>query len=417
MTCRHMILALGIGSWGRAAMACTLADELTALGDSGVLLASENCIPLLKGSSFKHDIIPNHMGPFLKLYLDEAFREHCPDSLILSDFFNNTNYLSWRGADPEILLRDSVETFSLDVWDFSITGYEIDVFQDDRRLLVQGDHQKWSSRFADIKHKLRPVPIITPITSDGGFNNIPGHWSKPGPASKLHAQIGLPAGAKAVLFCTATWQHAEYESEAGRRMAQSLPRLLADFLAAAGDQVHLVHVGPKAYPLSERMAGRYHWLPALSPGDFDALLASMDLLLSANISATTITKAMVLHVPVLVVENSVAAGSLEQAMAALPHPPSALLESWLRQSLPLFPFSLWPLGYHRFLTPVLRNNPYVDALERVEMLDEATMRRTLATLLFDSVAREEHCHRQQIYLDKVRSLPSGAQCVRAGLAN
>ena len=405
---KHLVLSLGRKGLGEASLGIRLATDLQDAGDEVFFLAHDSNAKLFS-SDFAHQLFPSHASPFFPLYLSDCLESFAADSLILSDYFTTTLFFESFGLHPEVLVSRGRPLFAIDTWDYEKVSDKIDLFVSGCRTV---------SLWPDHVIPLRPVPFLQPEPGRGAYRTLPvrsvvSEQKRNG----LRRTYGVPAGAKAVLFCTATWQHAEYESEAGRRMAQSLPRLLADFLAAAGDQVHLVHVGPQAYPLSERMAGRYHWLPALSPGDFDALLASMDLLLSANISATTITKAMVLHVPVLVVENSVAAGSLEQAMAALPHPPSALLESWLRQSLPLFPFSLWPLGYHRFLTPVLRNNPYVDALERVEMLDEATMRRTLATLLFDSVAREEHCHRQQIYLDKVRSLPSGAQCVRAGLAN
>ena len=102
-------------------------------------------------------------------------------------------------------------------------------------------------------------------------------------------------------------------------------------------------------------------------------------------------------------------------MSALPEPPSEALGQWLEKVVPLFPFALWPLGYHRFLAPLLANNPYVGALEMVELLREREVEAALSALLFDSGARAEQAHRQAAYLAQVRSLPTGAQLIKTSL--
>jgi hypothetical protein len=142
----------------------------------------------------------------------------------------------------------------------------------------------------------------------------------------------------------------------------------------------------------------------------------MDLFLSMNISATTIAKAMVFNVPTLVIQNSVSAGTREEAEAAMPCPPSPALLKWLDRSLPLFPFVLWPIGYYRYLKPILQDNPYVAVLDVAELLHEDRIHALLSSLLFNQAARDEQAHRQAHYLSHVRSLPTGAQLVQACLA-
>jgi hypothetical protein len=94
---------------------------------------------------------------------------------------------------------------------------------------------------------------------------------------------------------------------------------------------------------------------------------------------------------------------------------SGAMRQWLDKVVPLFPFALWPLGYHRFLAPLLRDNPYVAALQMVELLHEREVEAALSALLFDPGARENQAHRQAVYLAQVRSLPSGAQLIKASL--
>jgi Family of unknown function (DUF6365) len=171
-----------------------------------------------------------------------------------------------------------------------------------------------------------------------------------------------------------------------------------------------VHVGPE--PLKLRDAdSRYIWMPSLSPENFDRLLGSVDLFLSANISATTIGRAIAAGVPVLVVQNSCRADTVEGAEEWIGRAVSEHLKAWLHRSVPLYPFSLWPLGYWQFLKPLLQDNPYREALEVVELTDEAQCIEQCRLLLFDAAARDRTLGRHAAYASKARSLPTAAEVI------
>ncbi len=413
---RHLVVALGRSSWGRAIMMRAIADELSAIGDEVIFLASESLSPLLSKASFKFEAVSDAMGPLIGLYFEHLIAEEAPATIILGDYFSNANFLDFHGVATEKILSESGKIFTLDVWDFQQTGYAIDVYGGQRRTLGRGHEQEWSRQFQAIPYKLKPAPIVAPTPFCDSFCNLPpDECYKREDRHSARNSLGISATDKIVLFCTAQWQHATYDSDTATRLAVSLPALIADYLSGLGRSVHLLHVGPQAYDLHSRLPGRYHWLPQLAPERFDELLASVDLLLSANISATTIAKAMVYGVPVLVLQNSCTAENREQAEAESPHPPSARLRRWLQDAAPLFPFSLWPIGYHRFLAPLLHDNPYVKALDVVELLDEQQVESSLAELLFDETAKEEQAHRQATYVSQVRSLPTGAQIIKATL--
>ncbi|HEX5412379.1 MAG TPA: DUF6365 family protein [Terriglobia bacterium] len=414
MTRSHLIIALSGKAWGRAVMACTIAAELSATGDRVTLLINECLAPLTNGAGFRSVTINESLGPLLGLYIDHLIATERPTSVVLSDYFANANFCYAVGANPRCVLLKDIATFSLDPWHFEWTGTKIDMFCGETFLLTQGSSEDCTEQFQSIPYKLRPVPIVPLGKTNGAFRNLP-HISHitTGSARETRHALGISDGAKAVLFCTAKWQHAKYESRAGMRLASSLPILVAEYLSRIGQDVHLVHVGPYAYDLQGRLNGRYHWLPPLSLSRFDSILASMDLFISANISATTVTKAMVFEVPTVVLHNSILAETQEQVESALARPFSESLRLWLKDAVPLFPFVLWPLGYHRFLAPLLHNNPYVDALEFIEFLDEQRVESTLADLLFDSTRRADQLHSQTCYLKQIRSLPTGAEIIRA----
>jgi hypothetical protein len=310
------------------------------------------------------------------------------------------------GLTPDALTAFGLPIFGIDTWNSSRPG-DIDVFVNSIQQI-----QRWSIEL----NTICPAPFLGPDATTTVYGSVPDKVLLSKKERRLlRGTLGISENSKVVLFCSAEWQHAHYESDAANRVAVSLPRLMAHYLSRIGEEVHLVHIGPHSFDLGGVMTGRYHWMPPLAPEHFDKIVASADLLFSANISATTIAKAMAYEVPTLVLHNSVAADSREEAESALACPPSPQLRQWLDVSTPLFPFLLWPLGYRHFVSPLLQNNPYMSGVEFLELLDEQRIEAALKSLLFDKAARQEHAQRQNAYLAKIRLLPSGAQAIRSRL--
>jgi hypothetical protein len=399
---KHLMLALSRQGFGEAILGLRVASELKKRGDDVHVLAHDSNAILLR-NGLPHLLFASHACAFFKLYLDMCIAEFKPDSILLADYFTTALFFEQAKLSPAILKDLDIPIVAIDTWNSSRLPRPIDVFTNTQRPVAL-----WEDNVVPIY----PVPFLAPEEAAGVYQSLPepvllGRKSR----QHLRSSLGVGEQEKAVLFCTAEWQHANYESVEAIRIARWLPALVADYVRRLGRDVHLIHVGPQAYDLKEMLQGKYHWLPPLPPTRFDALVASMDLLFSANISATTIAKAMVSQVPILVLHNSVSAQTPEEVIAAIPGPPSPFMKQWMKNTLPIFPFALWPLGYHKFLAPLLERNPYLDALDLAEVLDESLVQGRLSALLFDTSAREEQIHRQAAYLSAVRSLPNGPDVI------
>ncbi len=92
-----------------------------------------------------------------------------------------------------------------------------------------------------------------------------------------------------------------------------------------------------------------------------------------------------------------------------------ILPAPLAALLPLRPFRVWPLGLHDFLAPVLRDNPYLGAIDLVELLDEEAFVDTCRRLLFDPAARAAAAARRAAYVATVTQLPSAGAAFDAQL--
>ena len=179
--------------------------------------------------------------------------------------------------------------------------------------------------------------------------------------------------------------------------------------------MHAVHVGPQAFTGGEALAGRYHWIAQLHPDRFQALMATADLLLSFNTSATSTLSALASSLPIVLAINSHAGKTVGEVAAALPEPPAEPVRRWLERVVPLHPFRVWPLGLYGLLSPVLAGNPFADAVRAVEVLDWPALTGACRELLFDAGARERVLRRQADYVRTVRALPAAADVMLAQL--
>jgi hypothetical protein len=419
---QHLLVAIHDRSWGRAEMAVRVAQELRVAGDRPRVLLHNSMVPLMQDTGFEIQRVDDHMGGLVRLALDSLVRQVQPDSLIFFDYFNTCNYLLGLGIeDASFLLEYPCTIASLDTWDTTLTGIRFDLFGRSEGRLALGDVEAQGEEFDRIVHRLIPVPI-TPIDDrPGKFACLPALSPRPlsgaEPARGGWARrLGIPDSHKTVLFCSSAWQQLRGDHESGRRIVRLLSRLMGAYLDRLGPTVHLVHVGPQSYPLQSVLGHRYHWQSPLGRAAFQELVARSDLLLSANVSATTIGWAIQMGVPVVVLENSRMLRSMDEVESVADGPLSEAAHALLREALPVYPFRLWPLGYYAFLQPLLVDNAYCQTFETVEVVNEPGVVSTCAALLFDPAARAAQARRQCRYIEQVKTLPSAAEVIRGFFA-
>jgi hypothetical protein len=408
---RHLLVAIHDRSWGRTEIAVRVARELRARGDEPRFLIHTSAIPLLQGTGFDYEPVADHLWGLVRLLLDTQVQQIRPESVIYFDFFNTCNYLLQLGIeDSEFLVGYDCPIASLDTWDYARTGHRFDLFGKPVGSLALGDKQAKIAQFSRIPYRLIPVPIAACDRKPGKFACLP----TPSPEidrNYWRSQLGIPKGDRIILFCTSDWQELRGDDASGRRVSGLLPKLIAEYVKQLGSIAHLVHVGPKAYDLDTALAGRYHWHPPLGRTEFERMMAGSDLLLSANISATTVAWAMQLQVPVVVLRNSQTLERLEDAERVATTKLSRSVLTHLGEALPIYPFSLWPLGYYDFLRPILEDNSYCQTFEAIEIVDEQAVVGACDRLLNDELAREAMSRRQMHYVQQVRALPTAAEVI------
>ena len=398
----HLFLALSRSGWGETAFGIQLAKEIHRRGDRCVFFANPSAAPLFSQLPFVYEEVRDHLGGLIKLFVESYIQDNDVGSIILADFNTAHGVLREMGVDARFLLKYDVPLVAVDTWSSTESGHTIDVFANKQKQIGE-----WLS---DVPFRLLPVPIIRPQSVGGTCRFLP-EATVPSRTIRAHFRdsLGLTKSDGAIMVCTAGWQHATYNDADGERIARAIPELFLRYVDALGSDVHLVHVGPTRLGENGALNGRYHWLPSVPTQHFDLLLGSMDLMVSFNISAATIGKAITSKVPVMVLQNSFDGSSADEIVPQLSAQPSKHVLQWIRDTVPLYPFRLWPLGFSRFLEPILANNVYLTAVEVGEFLEEEKFLSRCSSLLRCSSEREEVQNRQTRYVDQVSRLPAPSE--------
>lgn len=400
---KHLFLAPLSGSFGEAAHAVRMATELVEMGHRVRFLAPSSLGPLLSSAQFEVGYVDAVLPRLDHVTIEELVRTGC-DTLVLVDLSATWKVFDSAGLSFERLTRSGVPVLALDSWNLDETGLAWD-YGPERYELGPG--------VREVTRRLVPVPFVRP-QAPGAFCGLPRLEPLSSDARELErAALGLSVGDKLVVLPLAAWQYAESQPHPARRqLADAVPRLLARYIEALGPGVKLAHVGPERLPGAEYLGASYLFLGQLGGESFANLVGAADVMLSYNLTASSIATAIARRVPVLLALSSHAGATLEevdaQVQAASGDALSPAGRAFVEATLPLGPLCASPLSLYEFLTPVLRKNPLTQAIAVAELLEERAFLLALARLLYRPDAADALRDHQARYAAEILQLPSAA---------
>ena len=397
--------------FGETLIGVSLADQLRKLGVTSHFIIQPHALRMLvrsqKDPGHEYTVLEPQMGPLAKLLVDDAVATFRPDAIVLADYLTHCRTFSRRyHLDPWFIESYGLPVIPIDIWELEKTGYRID--------LDTGDDSDVNEHFRDLPAQLRPVPLAH-LEPDGTGRARPFRvWEREDRISArtrghLRTTLGLEKQDKLVMLATAAWQVGKGipHRQQVTPVLDAMPRILAHYLQQLPPQTHFLLAGEAPEVLADLPGNRIHRLPPCLPDRFGNLIGAADAVLSMNIAATTVTRAVMAGVPAMVLGNRFdiqGPADAEQAGAEIGGFSPAVREN-LAGAMPLYPFRLWPLSFYKFLTPLLTNNPFTGAVTQAEILDEQAVTGGLTRLLYDPPTRSEALARQSAYADRVRALP------------
>lgn len=414
-----LFLAMSQRGYGETVIGMSLAQRLSAIGVQSHFVVEAAAEHLLRRSDFAYSVISESMGPLVRLVIDGIVSEVEPDALVLSDYVIYTRVMrNHFRLDPWFIDRYGLPVLPLDIWALDGRDLAIDFAGQagppvDARIQQLGGH-------------LQPVPLARPDGSRRGHPfRLVEDDAKISRRTRDHlfTTFGIPAGHRLALIAIAGWQRAPDPRyvESVHQMARRVPVLIAQYLRSLPPTTHFLLIGDVPEALRALPADRTIVLPSCMPKRFGVLLGAADLVISLNASSTAVAQAIMADVPAMVLSNRFALpdGALPDQVASefASGKVSDFVRSWLAETGPVYPFRIWPLGYHRFLEPLLAGNPYTSTLATAELLDEHEAVTVLEAALYDQATRDAYARARADYHRTVAALPgTGEAFTRAAQA-
>jgi Family of unknown function (DUF6365) len=358
----------------------------------------------------------------VKILIDDVVRTVRPAAIVLAEYLNYTHVMSAHfHLNPWFIESYGVPVIPIDLWELERTGFAADLCGG--RALAISPHIK------DMDCYLSPVPLARPVPNSR--RAIPFRVADPAdlaaPADPdglvkgrehTRRELGLRSRDRLVMLAMSAWQLPDVGAAGRRQAASRVPELLAHYLRQLPDDVRFLLAG--AAPEWSRLlpAERTLPLPPCSPSRFAALLRAADLMLSLNLSAFTMVRAVLSGTPVMLITNQFSVTEPGQAcdIAGQLGGMSDFARRWLAESVPLHPFRVWPMGFHGFMESLLAGNAYLSAFTVAELLDEAAVLGGLRGLLYDQEERDRSRIRRADYLKEIAAVPDARTAFRHALS-
>jgi len=403
---RHMFLAPLRSAFGETLHGIRIARQLIATGDEVVLLAPAAARTLIDDARVTFGRIDQGLSTLDKQVGKLIRRMKC-SSLVLVDAAAVAWIVCALKLESRAFTHPDVPVVALDCWNMPPEPNVWDYSEQTQEALPAEFHQ--------IARRLIPVPIAPPGIA-GGFTAMPElAVLATAERDQVRAELGVGAGDRLIVWPSASWQSADLHADDPglARLAAALPALILPRLDRLGPHVHIVHVGPMAFPDAERLAPRYRFLSQLAPRKFEQLVGAADLLLGFNSSATSIATAIATRTPILVGTTTLRAADMSEVEHALGDRLTPDVRSTIAANLPIAPLHAWPLRLGSVFAPLLANNPLEDALRRVDPFDDGAYVEACRALLFDAAVADALRDRQDAYHRRVRALPAGHEQLRS----
>jgi hypothetical protein len=393
-----LFFALSTAGYGETVIGVSLAEQLRPLGVQSHFVISPVSEQVLKRSGIRYTVIEQQMGPLARLLIDEDVSQFRPDAIVLADYYTFSGVFQHRfGLRPWFIEDYQLPILPIDIWEWQKTSFAVDMFDEDRPV---------DKRILEMDAWLRPVPLAHPERQERAYPFR--LWQGSERVSRrtrhhLFTTFGLSPQDRLVLLTVAPWQQMpedRYLSSIGTHVLRGVPQLLAHYLRQLPETTHFLLIGQAPPELAALPAERTHALPSCSPARFTTMLGASDLVLSLNVGATTLARAVTSDIPAIALTNSFAvpdAEAAEKAEARLGGLTSTVRD-WLAGMLPLHKIRMWPLGFYDFLEPLLTANPYAGTFTNLELLDEVAVVEGIERALYDSGTRDRLAAARADYL-------------------
>ncbi|MGA4466421.1 DUF6365 family protein [Bacillus bombysepticus] len=237
---------------------------------------------------------------------------------------------------------------------------------------------------------------------------------------KIRTQLGCREQDKLIMIAKSSWANLlvkmrlmekKQYNDARFSYEYILQELLSLYLQdfPSDTCIKLIGVSDETKFVSMKNGGKIEFvsLPFLHLEEYEQLILSCDLFITDNITSCSMGKAVFGKIPVISLVNHMEYEELKTQRDSHNHTLRSIIEKW-NYIIPngLYPFLVFPNGWHKELAPLIEQNDYFKCVHTCEMFDLKETSQTIFNMLYSKTEIDKLKKMQQLYINNVCNLPT-----------
>ena len=391
-------------SYGELLIAVMFAKRIIKSGYHPYFFIPSNHAEILKKEKIPYTLLFHGMGKINRILFQDYVLKYKPGLVILSDFLNYNFCEEHYGLTYEDLKLFDCPIGTFDNFDWTCQKRDMDTYGFRAAKVSNVNIDKYG-------FKIIPCPIANPLNKACGdkyyyslMQNVIPYMEKS--KKQVQEELGIEKDRPVVLITSAMWQETYKMYPHVKSFVEATDGVFNRLLIFLSKYAQVIQVGGK----KNVSLSNIRYISRLAPSMFDRYAMACDLFLTRNITSTTLAKLTLSGVPTMVLSNSLRFKKGEVIEPGFPLNPQIMKA--LRSMDMCYPYRMFPVGWYRFLEPMLQDNPYIDVMENAEIFDEDDVRFKIIEILKNQTVRDGFAERAKKYRDIVASLDSPAEILR-----
>ncbi|MBL8150290.1 MAG: hypothetical protein JNN15_10235 [Blastocatellia bacterium] len=403
-----LFVSTGSLAFGESVMALNFARSLPKSDYNSCFILSPLNSVLLEQDNEEFENVKLFEGAHKinRLLVIDFLEKNPPDIIVLCDFLTFDFSQADFGINLKFLRAYGKPIISLDTYEWESGNFTLDFFS--------GVDKQLPRMLLQLDGALRPCPLNKPaptterIVCYSFLDQI--KCLQPDEIERKREELGINPNDFVIFSATAVWQAFRPKTKYKGPFGHIVSELLSYYVSKLNKPVHWIRVGPERERTTEKYGNiTEHNFPSLQESEFDKLLAASDILVTSNVASTTLVKCIKYGRSALLLYNSIKANQPSDLAQYKHIKLSEYMSKLIENAYPLQPFLMFPLGWYKFLSPIMKDNPYLETFYRAEILDE----EVVLSILHQAIQDKELSLSKEVgnYEKLLKTLPSPSESI------
>ncbi|WDV48109.1 DUF6365 family protein [Clostridiaceae bacterium M8S5] len=354
-----LFIVTSFWAYGELQIAIDFASQVSTLGHKVIFLVPPSHVDRVKANNIEYRVLIPNCALLNRIILRDIEELFNPDCVILSDFLNYAFCEKHYGLKEEDLSVFTGIIGAFDLYNFSKSGKRVDTY---------GFRAKEISHLCidNYDFLLQPCPVNKVALDSSSnyfryriFDGIEGRSYTD--IKSARETIGVKSSEKLIVMTGAVWQSSFRPYNEVKKLVSAVDDAIMKMIVGLPQNYKVFWIGPRHKPIPEKVTKMRHF-ESMPPSAFETLVDSADVFVSTNYISTSMIRAALRGVPIVLLANSYLKRTGESRSL------TGRRESDILKDLNIvYPFRMFPVGWYSFLETIVNGNSFYKLTRRAEV--------------------------------------------------